>query len=62
MNEPTPANVLAPFEGSNGGPSVVPGTVRIFDTTLRDGEQGQAAILEAARASGQTPEKVEKLP
>ncbi len=31
-----------------GGPAVVPGTVRIFDTTLRDGEQAPGAGLTAA--------------
>ena len=76
------------------GPGVPPGHIRIFDTTLRDGEQAPGAgltvaekieaarqlvrlnvdVIEAgfpasspgefedARSSGQTPEKVEKLP
>ncbi|MGO9178546.1 MAG: 2-isopropylmalate synthase, partial [Candidatus Limnocylindrales bacterium] len=33
---------------SAGGPGVEPGRVRIFDTTLRDGEQAPGAGLTAA--------------
>ena len=40
MSENAPANVR--------GPGVVPGTVRIFDTTLRDGEQAPGAGLTVA--------------